>query len=567
MKTISPKQKHRVNKAAMELAASQHMEREIDREDPTEAAIKIAKDYEFGPDMIRLFVTSYNTGQAYSRQRGGSSLTEKLASVPVINSEEVIERIHGSEIDNSKRSKEMENSVRSYKSAGGRDFIREINQGWHEEDIRISLLGQDYHVKYAEETDPGSFDMVPVFIKESDDQTSMGDIYSDLISIKDGLDKADVKLGNEALLLDTILDQDAEAIQKSGVEFGEFCERIGAEFGDSQETHKYLSMVGERLGEEFGGTSYSKSAYFTDFSGPPYDNVSTTINQITKVADMTLEHYRDCCQFIEASNEFVQINNPEGFHTKHVHKMAEEVYENPILGEVGGWFEKDAMLSKCALITDQISAVKKKDEEFGKSLLDAYWHISSISDRDKREEQLAGLSGDIADFWRSSKEEEKKKREEKSKGFTEAIYGSASKELEDQRKSRKNVLDRAMEQMKEVLKQDIDPINIRAEDLLSIFDASHQMQRDLIKAQSVLALFKTDEYLGKLPEREVASLFNDVIRFQPHLLHRPELLRMKMIYRHQHATIPPELEMKLEQLADRSPDEPLAIETSKPKSV
>lgn len=55
-----------------------------------EAAVKIAREHQFEPDMIRLMSLGYNNGMATYQRESNDSVLEKLAEFPLLNADEVI---------------------------------------------------------------------------------------------------------------------------------------------------------------------------------------------------------------------------------------------------------------------------------------------------------------------------------------------------------------------------------------------------------------------------------------------------------------------------------------------
>jgi hypothetical protein len=58
------------------------------------AAVKVARQHGFGPDMIRLMTIGYNNGMATYTREKGAGILEKLAEFPLLNADEVISSVY-----------------------------------------------------------------------------------------------------------------------------------------------------------------------------------------------------------------------------------------------------------------------------------------------------------------------------------------------------------------------------------------------------------------------------------------------------------------------------------------
>ncbi len=103
MNKLSPSLEHKLLEAVD--GVSMHVN---NGETPTDALFKVASDLQLMPPFIRLVGNSYNTGEAAMR-RESSSVLEKLASFPLADADDAIQRIYGDE--KAPNQKEAESSV------------------------------------------------------------------------------------------------------------------------------------------------------------------------------------------------------------------------------------------------------------------------------------------------------------------------------------------------------------------------------------------------------------------------------------------------------------------------
>ena len=521
MKTLKKEDKEKIAKAAYDLDDTQQ-EPEDEREDATVAATKIAKEYDFNPDMTRLFIRSYNTGVNNRNFKTGNTIKEKTAVSPIVNPEHVVEEIFG-DLESVKSSKvdlvdELFDMARvDYVEKQTKDSLQEAfnvldkaaseceendsdsddsDEDKSEEDYDlledINLDGgflsdiepEDVDGMRIEISAPADVD-ISELLEHVDDLVGMdmSEMFDEIAEITKELGEKDVITSNSITDLDSTLEQDVENIKECGVDFMDFCERVMVKFADHPHLETYLGFLSDSFDGSYKQASVKDKVYITDFSKEPYSSVGATLDKIEEVEKLADEI---SIKGNECLNKAVQFINyvGDGIPSKIV---------------------KNATLRLLSLDNFMVKG-----------------------------------AGDLFETTPEGKTEKEKRKEE--------IVKTVEKGISDFEQGMRNFADKPYRRFLSLT----DPMEAGKgkypADLLKIFDAAHQIEVNQVKARHLLYQLLQDPAMSIYDPREVAQNFNTLIALQPDLLRVPPVLKMQIAAMMDTSQVAPQLVMDTEKL-------------------
>ncbi len=272
---------------------------------PKVAVIKVAGDRQFTPDLVRRLCECWNLGRTFHQFRDYEALEDKLASVPILNTDEVAKEMFSSDASSAKA---MQKAASFYERRP-RDFISP--------DLSGLPVQQMTKVASSGEETTGSTGVNNCLERGSTGQTvNAPKQFTALVKMTKQAEELHGRALRLTLEINDKLDAVAKAIKRAGTAFDEIEIRAIAGFG--ARSRPFLGVLASRCGAvkraSVDGTLKDK-VFFTDLAQSPYAEIGEAVEvacQIKKAVDEKAKLTKETHEF--ASELLSEVdNNTEGW--------------------------------------------------------------------------------------------------------------------------------------------------------------------------------------------------------------------------------------------------------------